>query len=95
MKTQLPKTCTKDMYVHLSRFSHDQIDLYSCDMSQHGFACLGKVSVTFDVPQDVDPVEAQISSLEMQIEKAGEKYQQTIQPLKQQIKELQAITHQV
>ena len=95
MKKELPKTCTKEMYVHLSRWADDQLDLYSCDMSEHGQPCIGKVTVTFDVPQGVDPVEAQISSLEKQIEKAGEEYQQKIKPLRLHIKELQAITHQV
>ena len=95
MKALLPKTCTKEMYVHLSKYATDGIALYNTDMSACGDPCLGKISVTFDVPQDVDPLEAQIASLEKQIEKAGEEYQRTIRPLKQQIKELQAITHQV
>ena len=94
MKAELPKTCTQDMYVHLCEWSKDQVILFSCDMSEHGNICLGKVSITFDVPQ-TDIIAAKISSLEQQIKKAGERHQQIIIPLKRQIKELQAITHQV
>jgi hypothetical protein len=94
---ELPKTATQEFYVHLSNYPElgHEFDLWQHDMTDCGRVCLGKISLTFDIPQDVDPIQGQINCLEKQIEKAGEEHMRKIVPLQRRIKELQAITHQV
>lgn len=54
---------TMKMYVHVNQCGVDPFNLFSTDMSEHGFVCLGQVEVTF-TPPTTDPVEAELASID-------------------------------
>lgn len=87
----LPKTVTLEVFAHMGKHS-DRIQLFMCDMSDHGYVCLGPVNVTFDVPQ-VDIVAAQIDSLEKVKTKLVEEYESKLYRINEQIQNLRALSY--
>jgi hypothetical protein len=88
---ELPKTITQTMFICMS--PHTEVPkIVDADMSDYGWATLGTVEVTVDVPQ-VDPVEKMVEGLEKKAEKIqAEAYIQTSQ-VREQIKQLLSIEH--
>lgn len=86
------KTVTRDIFVHYSKYQEDNIVIYNFDMSTHGDALLGKVSITFEIPQ-TDPVVAQIEMLEKALEKLQIESHAKALNIKEQIQSLLAIAH--
>jgi hypothetical protein len=87
-----PKTVTRELFIHHSSYREDNIWVCSDDMSDHGDILLGKVSVTFEIPQR-DIAAAKVEMLEKQIEKLQAKTQIKVTNMKEQIQSLLAIGH--
>lgn len=95
---KLPESATQTFYVHLSKY-HDlpgrnMFALYQDDMSEYDHVCLGQVEVTFPIPQDVDPIQAQVDSLEKQLAVINREYAQKVSTVQTRIRELQALTYE-
>ena len=88
----LPKTATIEMQAHVSKYTDDGVTLFSCDMSEIGYVCLGPVTVTFDVPQ-VDVVAAQINGLEKVKAAIVEEYEHKLHKISEEIQNLRALTY--
>ena len=54
---------TMTMYAHANQYGDDPFSLFSTDMSDHGFVCLGPVEVTF-TPPTTDPMAAELASID-------------------------------
>lgn len=60
----MSKQVTMTMYVHKPDVWDDTpYSLFSVDMSEHGYVCLGQVEVTFAAPT-TDPVNAELASID-------------------------------
>ena len=54
---------TMTMYAHVNQYGEEPFALYSVDMSEHGYTCLGQVEVTV-TPPTPDPVNAELASID-------------------------------
>lgn len=88
---KLPKTITETLWVGIPP-GHSEPTILITDMSDYGYAVLGEVEVTVDVPQ-VDPIEKRIEALEGQRDKARAEYSRLIGHIDDQIQRLKAIEH--
>lgn len=60
----MSKQITMMMYAHAAGIGYDTpYSLFSVDMSEHGYVCLGPVEVTF-TPPAADPVAAELASID-------------------------------
>ena len=59
----MSKQVTMTMYAHVNQYGEEPFALYSVDMSEHGYVCLGPVEVTF-TPPTPDPVYAELASID-------------------------------
>lgn len=95
---KLPESATQTFYVHLSKYPRldgsGAFELWLDDMSEFERVCLGPVEITFSVPQDVDPIQAQVDSLEKQLAVINREYAQKVSTVQTRIKELQALTYE-
>jgi len=72
MSMQIPKQITKTLYIHYnaSHFDDDSkisiLDFESTGGELFPRVLLGKIEVTFDIPQDVNVVEALVDQLKKQ-----------------------------
>ena len=82
-----PKMITKTMYVHADKYDHSEIKLFVSNMSDFWYPFLGKVEVTFAMP-DKDPVAAQVESLEGCIQKLQAETHVKVTQMKEQIQSL-------
>lgn len=88
---ELPKTITQTLWIGIPEHG-DEPRITCFDMSDMGWASLGSVDVTVDVPQ-ADLVAKKIEALERQRDKIRAEYSQRIDRIDDQIKRLQAIEH--
>ena len=92
MNKKLPKSVTQTMYAHLSTY-REEVELFSCDMSEYGNVLLGPVEITFDVPQ-VDVVAAQLGALEKSKAAVVQEYETKLHQIDEQIQNLRALSYQ-
>lgn len=81
---------TMTMYVHVNQYGEEPFALYSVDMSEHGYTCLGRVEVTFTAPT-TDPVNAELASIDKAMTKVRAELQGKLNSLEQRKQELLAI----
>lgn len=87
-----PKTVTRELFIHHSSYRNDDIWVMDDDMSEYGDILLGKVSVTFDIPNR-DISAAKIEMLEKAINKLQVDTHVKVTNMKEQIQSLLAIGH--
>jgi len=87
-----PKIVTRDIFIHHSDYNEDNIKIFNCEMTEYGDVFLGKVSVTFEIPQ-IDVAAAKIEMLEKGIEKLQAETHLKVTNMKEQIQSLLAIGH--
>lgn len=82
------------MYVHKAEPWEDkEYKLFQCDMSEHGYICLGPVEVSF-TPPDIDPVAAELESINKAITNLRADFQTKLEVLQERANNLLAITHE-
>lgn len=77
------------MYVHKEIYSDGYV-LFSADMSEHGYLCLGPVEIEFEIP-DVDIRQAQVDALDKQIAKTRQDFEAKLYVLQERRDNLLAI----
>ncbi len=93
MKMPTGETLVQKMFVHLNlRYGNKEPFLMGCDMSSHGYTCLGEVEVSYVVP-DCNVIEKAVESLEKQIEQERADSHLKIVALQEKIQNLLAIGH--
>lgn len=93
MDKKLPKTVTQTYYAHLPKYEWEEgMDLWRHDMSEHGYVCLGPVTITFDVPQ-IDVVAAQIGTLEKVKAEVVQEYEAKLRQIDENIQNLRALSY--
>jgi hypothetical protein len=88
---ELPKTVTQTMFICMSPYS-EVPKIVDADMSGYGWAMLGTVEVTVDVPQ-VDPVKKMVESPEKKAARIEADAYVEVTKVKEQIKQLLSIEH--
>lgn len=87
---------TKEMYVHVypAFTDHHRHQLFSFDNTRFEKNCVlvGKQTIEFEVPDDFNPVPAQIQKLEEYKAELHRQFNEKIAEIKEQISKLQAIT---
>lgn len=89
-------TITQKLHLHYSTASYDRGEpwtLFSGDMSMHGYVNVGVVDVAFDVPDNFDPREPQISMLEKKKEKITNEFHAAVTRIETEISKLKAIEY--
>lgn len=94
---------TSKMYLTPFRFSHcatGDITWMLCSLQykagEHGALCASlERTVTVDLPEDFNPVAAEVASLKAQKARALEAYQRTLCELNERLSKLQAIANEV
>lgn len=86
---------TKEMFVHLDKYSENDFSLFGCDMSTCGYVLINKQMVEFDVPENFDPVPIKMAMLQAQEAKVREEFNKRIAQIKDEISKLQALTYEV
>lgn len=92
---KLPKAgeiVTHDMFVHTFGIDSVSTILFVSDMSEYNYPCLGKVQVTFTMP-DGDPRQKIIDLLQEQIKTERANHHVKITQLEDKIQQLLAIGH--
>lgn len=84
-----------EMYLHVRDYSGERV-LFATDMSEYGYACLGRVTLVGEYEDiDKDPRQAMLEGLERQLDKERADSQSRINLLLERISKLQAIGHEV
>lgn len=81
---------TMTMYAHANRYGEEPFSLYSVDMSEHGYVCLGPVEVTF-TPPTADPVDAELASIDKATQSVRAEFQGKLNALQERRDNLLAI----
>ena len=81
---------TMTMYAHADRYGDDPFTLFSTDMSEIGYTCLGPVEVTF-TPPNTDPVGAELASIDKAITQVRAELQGKLNALQERRDNLLAI----
>jgi|SRR5690554_5694021 len=90
----MSKQVTMTMYVHKAESWEDkEYKLFQCDMSEHGYICLGPVEVSF-TPPETDPVEVELESIDKAITALRADFQARLEALQERANNLLAITHE-
>ena len=86
----MSKQVTMTMYAHADRYGDDPFNLFSTDMSEHGFVCLGPVEVTF-TPPTTDTVDAELASIDKAMAKVRAEMQGKLNALQERRDNLLAL----
>ena len=91
MSNTIPKTMKVTLHFHAGKYS-DELQVFTSDMSEHGYPHLGTDTVIVTVP-DTDPVKAEIDMLEKKAEQVRRDMGDQLNNIEQRIKELAAIEY--
>lgn len=91
MSNTIPKTMKVTLHFHAGKYS-DELQIFTSDMSEHGYPHLGTDTVIVTVP-DTDPVKAEIEMLEKVRDQVRRELGDKLNNIEQRIKELAAIEY--
>lgn len=69
------------------------LSIYPFDMSEHGYVLIGSVDIEYDLPDDFNPLQAEIGGLNKQLDILAEKYHTSAAAIRERISNLQCIEH--
>ena len=87
----MSKQVTMKVYAHKAdEWDDTPYSLFSVDMSEHGYVCLGPVEVTF-TPPTTDPVNAELASIDKAMQSVRAELQGKLNALQERRDNLLAI----
>lgn len=76
---------------HYSTDAAPVFNAYPFDMTEQGYVLLGTADLEFEVPDNFNPLQSEISGLEKQLDMLAEKYHQNAAMIRDRISKLQCI----
>lgn len=85
------KTVKLTAYVHVDKYNDGKYFAHSADMTNWGDVCLGKAEFEFTIPEDFNPVAAEVAMLEKKLGAMAAEYHTNAAKIKSRISDLQCL----
>ena len=84
-----------DIYLHIDKYDDERFYANTSDMSEYGhvLVCKKTFELTFDAPDDFDPIKSQVSSLEAEKARVEAESYAKVKNIDEQIQRLVCIEH--